>query len=95
MSKGKSLAEQIEDAKTQIKQEQNWVKELIQKKNIQDRKLRTRRLIERGAMLESVIVGADTLSNDQIMSLLHKAFVTNSNANTIPDNNTRSAEIPG
>ena len=70
----KSITEQIENAKAQIKQEQNKMKQLIQKKNEQERKQRTRRLIERGAMLESVIEGAETLSNEQIMSLLQRAF---------------------
>jgi uncharacterized coiled-coil DUF342 family protein len=99
----KSINEQIENAKAQIKQEQNKMKGLIQKKNEQERKARTHRLIERGAMLESVIEGAETITNEQIMSLLQRAFggasvreqanaVHNGNANAATPNGANPTE---
>ncbi|MCL2053218.1 MAG: DUF3847 domain-containing protein [Oscillospiraceae bacterium] len=39
-----------------------------------NRKARTKRLIERGAMLESFIPSAENVSNDEVMSLLKKLF---------------------
>ncbi len=41
-----------------------------------DRKARTKRLIERGAILESLISGADTFTNDQIKAFLEKTIAT-------------------
>jgi Skp family chaperone for outer membrane proteins len=94
----KSLNEQIENAKAKIQQEQNKHKQLIQKKNEQDRKARTRRLIERGAMLESVIEGAETRTNEQIMSLLQKAFgvaAVRESANAVHSGNANAAQPNG
>ena len=78
MSKSKQtiaeLKEKLADMKTEIRQNENRVKELIQKKNIMERKERTRRLIERGAILESFIDGAPELTNEQLLGLLQTAF---------------------
>ena len=68
------LKEKLADVKTEIRQNENRVNELLQKKNIMERKERTRRLIERGAMLESFIDGAPELTNEQLLSLLQIAF---------------------
>jgi predicted nucleic acid-binding Zn-ribbon protein len=40
----------------------------------QERKARTRRLIERGAIAEAFIPNAETLSNDEFKAALQKAF---------------------
>ena len=68
------MKEQLEKIKTEIRQNENQVKKLLQQKNLLERKERTRRLIERGAILESFIDGASELNNEQIKALLQNAF---------------------
>ena len=72
----KSLTEQLEKAKTELRQGENHVKQLLQKENILLRKERTRRLIERGAILENLIDNAAALTNEQIKRLLQSALST-------------------
>ena len=69
-----ALDEQITNARTEIRQNENKVNELLKKKNIIERKMRTRRLIERGAILESFIDEAENLTNEQIKTLLQTAL---------------------
>jgi len=79
MPKQKSLAEvkeQITKVENDIRQGENKVKRLMQKNNQQERKDRTRRLIERGAILESQVPNAVQLSNEQIKTLLQYALGT-------------------
>ena len=59
----------IRERKKQIKNEE---KLLIQKHKTEERKVRTRRLIERGAILESLIENATELTNDQITTILKR-----------------------
>ena len=76
MAQKKTVAEQIALAKEDIKQHENKLKQLQQKQREQERKDRTRRLIERGAILESLIDGAETLANEQIKTLLQSVLST-------------------
>ena len=69
-----TLTEQIELAKEDIKQHENKLKLLNQKQKEQERKDRTRRLIERGAILESLIDGAADLNNERIKAILQAAL---------------------
>jgi phage shock protein A len=66
--------EKITSIEEQIAQLKNRQRELTQKHRAQERKERTRRLIERGAIAESLIDGADTLTNDQFKSVIEKAL---------------------
>ena len=68
----KTRTEKIEGIQTQIQELENLRKQLIQQQKAQDRKDRTHRLIERGLILESLISGADTFTNDQIKTFLEK-----------------------
>ena len=68
----KSKTEKIADIEQQIMQLQNNKKRLLQEQKEHDKKARTHRLIERGAMLESLIDGAELLTNEQISELLRK-----------------------
>ena len=68
----RTRTEKIENIQTQIQELENQRKRLLQQQKAQDRKDRTHRLIERGAILESLIPGADTFTNDQIKSFLEK-----------------------
>ena len=62
--------ERIIKIENRLEQLQNQKKKLIQEQKKADRTARTRRLIERGAVLESLIDGADLLTTDQITHIL-------------------------
>jgi len=83
----KSISEKIEGIKTEIQQLENKYKRLLQEQKEQERKARTKRLIERGAILESLINGADKLTNEQIKTFLEKT-VTGEYASKILDGMT-------
>lgn len=69
-----NLNDQIGKINEQIKQLQNKKKTLLAKESEERRKKRTKRLIERGAILESVIGNAEDFSNEQLQALLIEIF---------------------
>ena len=69
-----NLNDQIGKINEQIKQLQNKKKTLLAKESEEKRKKRTKRLIERGAILESVIGNAEDFSNEQLQALLIEIF---------------------
>jgi hypothetical protein len=78
----------------QIAQLENRRRELLQKSKAQERKARTKRLIERGALLESLIDGADELTNEQFKRLIEK-MMNNDNAHrTLEETRARSGGEP-
>ena len=96
MSKTKNaneLREQIANTEKEIRQRENRVQELIQKKKTTENKMRTRRLIERGAILESMITDADKLTNEQIKKLLVSAFIALDMQNTAEEDETETDEF--
>lgn len=76
----KTYDEEIQSTEEEITQLQNRMKQLLQQSKIEERKARTRRLIERGAILESLINGSVNMTNEQIKIIL--ATVLQSNAAT-------------
>jgi len=70
----KTNIEKIQGIKAQIQQLENERKRLMNAKKEADRKARTKRLIERGAILESLIPGAAAFSNEQIKAFLEKTI---------------------
>ena len=74
----KNIDEQIAKAEEQIRQLNNKKKRLISEQKQAERKKRTKRLIERGAILESVIGNAEELSNEQLQTLLIEIFSSES-----------------
>jgi len=66
--------ERIASVEDKIKQLENQRKQLIQKQKADERKARTKRLIERGAILESLIADAETLTNEQVKAFLQKVI---------------------
>jgi hypothetical protein len=72
----KTAEEKIESVQEQIRQLENQKKRLMQEQKERERKARTKRLIERGAILESLIDGADALTNEQIRAFLEKTIRT-------------------
>jgi predicted ribosome quality control (RQC) complex YloA/Tae2 family protein len=65
---------EIEKAEREIEQGENKIKRLTQSLSKQTRSARTRRLIERGAILEAFIPEAENLTGDEIKTILAKVF---------------------
>jgi len=74
----RTTIEKIESIQSQIEQLENERKRLVQRQKEQERKDRTKRLIERGAILESLVPGAATFSNEQIKAFLEKTVGSDS-----------------
>ena len=70
----KTTEERIESVQEQIRQLENQKKQLMAQQKERERKARTKRLIERGAILESLIPDADTFTNEQIKAFLEKTI---------------------
>ena len=70
----KDFVGEKETIQAQIRQLENRQKVLLNKKTDAERKARTRRLIERGAILESVFPAVFPLSNEEVVSLLSDIF---------------------
>jgi hypothetical protein len=77
-----TTTQRIENLQTQIQQLEKQRKELLQRQKEAERKARTKRLIERGAILESLVPGAVELTNEQIKAFLEKT-ITTENANAV------------
>lgn len=65
-----------EDIQIQIEQLKNLKKEVVAKEKAQARKERTRRLIQRGAILEQYLTEPEKLTNEQISEIVKYAFNT-------------------
>ena len=74
MATAKLLAEQVKNLEDELQQKENRLKELRQKQKMQESKERTHRLIERGAILESLVDGSVSLTNEQIKTFLEKTI---------------------
>ena len=74
----RTTIEKIESVQAQIQQLENERKRLMQQKKEQERKDRTKRLIERGAILESLVPGAAAFTNEQIKAFLEKTVGSDS-----------------
>ena len=70
----KTKIEKIAGIEEEIRQLENKRRQLVQAQKAQERKDRTKRLIERGAILESLIEGAADLDNEQIKAILQTAL---------------------
>ena len=68
------LAANIEKAKIEISQGEHLVNQMRRGLSKAERNLRTNRLIQRGALLESMIKEPETLTNEQIKKMLQTAF---------------------
>ena len=70
------IYEKIAKTEEEIRQLQNKKKKLLNEKKAAERKARTRRLIERGAILESLLDQPERYDNGQIKLLLETALRT-------------------
>jgi multidrug resistance efflux pump len=64
----------IAKAEREIEQAENKIKRLMRSQSTQECRVRTRRLIQRGAITEKFIPDAETLTNDEVQEQLAKAF---------------------
>lgn len=71
-----NINEQIAKAEEEIRQLQNKKKKLLNQKRGEERKIRTHRLVERGAILESLLEQPEQYTNEQIKCLLETALQT-------------------
>ena len=71
-----NISEQIAKAEEEIRQLQNKKKKLLNQKKNEERKIRTHRLVERGAILESLLEQPEQYTNEQIKGLLETALRT-------------------
>lgn len=71
-----NINEQIAKAEEEIRQLQNKKKKLLNQKRGEERKIRTHRLVERGAILESLFEQPEQYTNEQIKGLLETALRT-------------------
>lgn len=65
-----------EDIQAEINQLKNLKKEVVAKEKAQARKERTRRLIQRGAILEQYLMEPEKLANEDVSEILKYAFNT-------------------
>lgn len=72
----RNINEQIAKAEEEIRQLQNRKRKLLNQKKSEERKIRTHRLVERGAILESLIEQPEQYTNEQIKALLETALRT-------------------
>lgn len=64
------ISEKIAKAEEEIRQLQNKRRKLLNQQKSEERKARTHRLIERGAILESLLEQPEQYENEQIKGLL-------------------------
>jgi hypothetical protein len=76
MSNTRTLNEQIEAAREKIRQDENRLKELMQKKNTQDRKERTHRLCRRGGLVEKLLPDLAKLNDEQFNIFVQKTLMS-------------------
>lgn len=65
-----------EEIQSQIDQLKNLKKEVVAKEKAQARKERTRRLIQRGAILEQYLMEPEKLTNEEVGEIVKYAFNT-------------------
>ena len=68
------LTAEIEDSKKKIKQYENREKVLRQKLTQEERRTRSHRLIVRGAVFESIVPEAKTMTDEEAAALLRLAL---------------------
>jgi uncharacterized protein YaiL (DUF2058 family) len=70
----KTTAEKIQAEQARKQQIENGIKKLQQQQRAEERKARTKRLIERGAIVESLIENPADLTNEQFFNLVKTAL---------------------
>ncbi|MCL2518713.1 MAG: DUF3847 domain-containing protein [Oscillospiraceae bacterium] len=68
------MREEITKTETKVVQTERRIKELIKQNSKLTRKERSRRLIQRGLIIESMIKDPEMLTNEQIKKIMQTAF---------------------
>ena len=76
--------EQVQSIRDKIQELQNKEKRLLNQQKEADRKARTKRLIERGAIMESVLPDSIALTNEQFKALI-KEMVASKHTSAAPN----------
>ena len=90
----KTIDERIKETKLQIAQYKNREKQLMQQEKQEERKLRTRRLIERGAIIESIFSETASLTNEQFKTFLVQTINNDSTRKVLENLMADSKESP-
>ena len=72
----KEIKDKIDDKEERLRQLKNQEKNILKQDIVKRRKERTHRLIERGAILESLIENSEELTDEEIKILLEEATKT-------------------
>jgi len=83
MSTLQNLNSKIEKAQAEMKQKENYLKELKQKQKDAEKKQRNHRLCKRMGMFESIMPDTITLTDDQFYSFLEKAVANDYGKRTL------------
>ena len=70
------MTAEIEDSKKKIQQYENREKVLLQKLSQEERRTRSHRLIIRGAVFESIVPEAKTMTDEEAAALLRLALTS-------------------
>ena len=87
----KSYEERIAEAKLKIEQEQNRMKQLIQKQKREERNARTKRLCSRMGLFESMLPDTIPLTDEQFKIFLEKTITTEHSRRILDGLTARSA----
>jgi hypothetical protein len=94
----KTTQERIQAELDRKQQIQNSIAKLQQQQRAEERKARTKRLIERGAIVESLINGSPDMTAEQFYKVVTAAFATKNKgfngkqSNSAPAEETQTAE---
>jgi hypothetical protein len=86
--------ERIAGIEEQIARLENRRRELLQKDRERERKARTRRLIERGAIVESVIGDADGLTGEGFKAFIERVMNTDQARRTLEEAKRQDDDKP-
>ena len=70
----KTEQDKLQEVEKKIEQLKNQKRKILNAQKEKERRERTHRLIERGAILESLIEQADSYSNEEIKTMLEQAL---------------------
>jgi hypothetical protein len=86
------IDEQVQSVRDKIQELQSREKRLLNQQKEAERKARTKRLIERGAMMESILPSSIELTNDQFKALIEELLASKRSNATMNNAIPRSAK---
>jgi len=89
----KTTAEKLAEVNAEMNELKNEKKQLLQKHKVEECKARTKRLIDRGAILESMIDGAAELTNDQIAIILQRTVGSSVGVKIVAEMKSQGSDV--